>query len=296
MKKIFTFLAVMVCTISLSAKTIYLNTGGADFWEKDQTNKFAVWAWQGSSEGTWSAWMTNVSGNVWSATIGDNCDKVIFARFNTAETTPSWNNGAIWNKTGDLAIPAGCDLYTITAWDPSDATAWSTYGETPTPTPTPGGEKDYFLKGWSGKDIETPTADEQFENGMLTYNVVSDEGHGNLGYFFILVCEKNQVIGEQYMTAEYTTASHATMVKNGSQKMGVPAGTVTFYLYDNEDGTYELSTAPIAGKKLVDSETSALQDVSMSLDLNAPMYNVIGQPVDATYHGIVIQNGRKYVR
>lgn len=33
-----------------------------------------------------------------------------------------------------------------------------------------------------------------------------------------------------------------------------------------------------------------------TLDLSAPMYNVLGQPVDKDYRGVVIQNGRKYVR
>lgn len=31
------------------------------------------------------------------------------------------------------------------------------------------------------------------------------------------------------------------------------------------------------------------------LDFNQPMYNILGVPVDATYKGIVIQNGRKYI-
>ena len=32
------------------------------------------------------------------------------------------------------------------------------------------------------------------------------------------------------------------------------------------------------------------------LDINAPMYNILGQQVDASYHGVVIQNGFKFVR
>ena len=39
-----------------------------------------------------------------------------------------------------------------------------------------------------------------------------------------------------------------------------------------------------------------LSESAENLDLSAPMYNVLGQPVDKDYHGIVIQNGRKYVR
>jgi hypothetical protein len=31
------------------------------------------------------------------------------------------------------------------------------------------------------------------------------------------------------------------------------------------------------------------------LDINAPMYDVMGRQVDATYRGIIIQNGNKYL-
>ena len=41
---------------------------------------------------------------------------------------------------------------------------------------------------------------------------------------------------------------------------------------------------------------TALENVAPAeLDLNAPMYNVVGQRVDASYQGIVIQNGQKYL-
>ena len=43
-------------------------------------------------------------------------------------------------------------------------------------------------------------------------------------------------------------------------------------------------------------EPTALDEIEMlPLDTNAPMYNVLGQKVDASYKGIVIQNGQKYL-
>ena len=38
------------------------------------------------------------------------------------------------------------------------------------------------------------------------------------------------------------------------------------------------------------------QDNVPALDLTQPMYNVLGQPVGADYHGVVIQNAHKYLR
>ena len=42
-------------------------------------------------------------------------------------------------------------------------------------------------------------------------------------------------------------------------------------------------------------DSDALDNVEISLDINAPMYNILGQPVDANYKGIVIQNGKKFM-
>jgi hypothetical protein len=41
--------------------------------------------------------------------------------------------------------------------------------------------------------------------------------------------------------------------------------------------------------------TSALNNVIAPLDKNAPMYDVLGRQVEATYQGIVIQNGKRYL-
>ena len=39
-----------------------------------------------------------------------------------------------------------------------------------------------------------------------------------------------------------------------------------------------------------------IENVAYELDLNAPMYNLLGVEVDAAFHGVVIQNGHKYIR
>ena len=74
----------------------------------------------------------------------------------------------------------------------------------------------------------------------------------------------------------------------------IPATTLpTTWLYD---------IPTTAGKEitLINSTATGIQSVSQattstSLNPKAPMYNVSGQRVSASYRGIVIQNGRKYV-
>ena len=41
--------------------------------------------------------------------------------------------------------------------------------------------------------------------------------------------------------------------------------------------------------------TTGVEDVRSALDMDAPMYDVLGRRVDATYRGIIIQNGNKYL-
>ena len=166
MRKIVSLLMVLVCfTFALSAKTIYLNTGGSDLWNQADA-KFAVWHWQGANQGSWSAWMTHVNGDIYSTTISDNSDKVIFVRFANTASSPDWNG--IWNQTDDLT-PGTNDYYTITGWDGSDG-FWGTYGSstggggtqpvTPSDysTAVPSQSEDIMLQGFYWRSYESNAA------------------------------------------------------------------------------------------------------------------------------------------
>ncbi len=180
MKKVVAIVLVIVSSVvSLSAKTIYLNTGGEALWNQAGA-KFAVWHWQGSTDGTWSAWMTNVSGDVYSATISDNSDQVIFVRFANTVASPAWDGVTIWNKTDDLT-PGSNDCYTIIGWD-SDDGLWSTYGSSSggsssqpvTPadysTAVPSQCEDVLLQGFYWKSYESGAA-----YGSTTWSVLAGQ-------------------------------------------------------------------------------------------------------------------------
>lgn len=158
------------------------------------------------------------------------------------------------------------------------------------------GDKDYFLKGFrNGEDIVTPTADEQFEHGMLTYTFTG-KAPDTKGYFFILVCDKGQVIGKQYMAAAYTEGgTSCVLVSDGAETWGVQQGTVTFYLYKDEGDSYTLAIEPIAGRTTVDAEQTLVEHVENDLN-NSVRYNLSGMPVSDGYQGITIQNGKKQIR
>lgn len=46
---------------------------------------------------------------------------------------------------------------------------------------------------------------------------------------------------------------------------------------------------------IMDEAIEEVEDIPYTFDLTKPMYNILGQPVDATYRGIVIQNGHKFL-
>ena len=245
MKKILTLCAALVCGLAMNARTIYLNTGGASLWETDGANKFAVWHWQGSGEGQWTGWMTSLGNNIWSVDIPDSSNQVIFCRFNTAATSPSWG-ADMWNQTDDLE-PGSNNLYTITGWGKGEGN-WSTYGgggDQPGGGGQGSGDYDYYIRGYiNNKDMETPTAEELFEKGILAD--FSFTGNDGKSYFYIMACEKGQLVGKDYMLKEYIEGgTHVTLydkeATSSVQKWGVPAGKVTFYLYDNGDGTLSSS-------------------------------------------------------
>ena len=116
-----------------------------------------------------------------------------------------------------------------------------------------GGNPRYYYKGYiDGEEVE-PTDATLFTNGMAALTVYSD------AYLFVIYQVDGQP-GVQYMTTDYVDGpTHATLVTTGFEKMHVTAGTYTLYLYDNQDGTLELSTEPMAGKTLVSTGAQSVE-------------------------------------
>ena len=72
--------------------------------------------------------------------------------------------------------------------------------------------------------------------------------------------------------------------------------------YDNNAGTgTALTVLPVGYDGTVyaiwksNTATAVENVVRPTLDINAPMYDLLGRQVDATYRGIIIQNGNKYL-
>ena len=79
-------------------------------------------------------------------------------------------------------------------------------------------------------------------------------------------------------------------VQNTALIIGLKDGSAVLTV-TTEDGGYQDFLTVIVGNG------TSVEDIKATtgLDLNAPMYDVVGRQVDATYRGIIIQNGNKYL-
>jgi len=256
MRKFFTLFAALVCGMAMNAATVYCKMS-QEWWTKDGA-AVAAHMWGGSSATTWPGIrMTPVSGeaNVWSIETGDNTN-IIFVRVNGSDDVTDW--GA---KTKDLTIPTdGKNLFTITTsnavWgDPGCDGEWSVYtpGDDPVTPPTPQPSDAYWY--WKGQVDGGAIENEAggfniFNGGMSSISV------GDAAYVFVIY-QEHGVQGVQYMTDGWLgfEVTHATLNACGDcpngNKLYLPAGDHTLYLYDNGNGTVELSREELPGKTLV---------------------------------------------
>lgn len=110
------------------------------------------------------------------------------------------------------------------------------------------GNPRYYYKGYiDGEDVE-PSEETIFDHGLAELEVAQN------AYIFVLY-QVDGYPGVQYMTSEYVDGpTHATLLTTGGEKFHVGPGSYTLYLYDNGNGTLEISTQPMSGKKLADPQ------------------------------------------
>ena len=85
--------------------------------------------------------------------------------------------------------------------------------------------------------------------------------------------------------------SKATYIKDedmnfGENKVAPAEGTECTFVWDPVTKVLAVNYVAPQG----------IENISYQLDLNAPIYNVLGVEVDASFHGVVIQNGQKFIR
>jgi hypothetical protein len=105
---------------------IYLNTGGATYWDNDDA-RFYVYTFNIETMGGWPGTLMSRVGTsaIFSALLTPGFFNVVFARINPL------NIEEIWNQTDDLEKPLNSNMFTITDWHAGEfgnsPGTWSTY-------------------------------------------------------------------------------------------------------------------------------------------------------------------------
>lgn len=138
MKKIkscFLFMLAMFMQAQMMANDVYFKVSGLE----GDGLKVAVWSWQNGSGGSWSNWMTSVSGQKdwYQTSISNSHNYVIFAFFGKNDNTPDWNNAV--DQTADLQYSQQNAYYILNStnrdsqWHLNDITVQSSFGGGDTP-------------------------------------------------------------------------------------------------------------------------------------------------------------------
>ena len=77
--------------------------------------KMAAWVWGDDLAGAWTPFFAG-EGDTLSVKINAEADSIIFVRFNSAVTAPTWDDASIWNRVKDDEIDHVGLTYTITGW------------------------------------------------------------------------------------------------------------------------------------------------------------------------------------
>ena len=126
MKKITSlFLLLCLSMATWATKTLYLapNSG----WMTDGAKVAVYYFNKAAGTDGWSEFMAPVAGqtNLYTTTIPDGFPTVIFCRMDGSQSARNWDNK--WNKSADLLLPDGKDLFVLAeGWDNMSG-VWMTY-------------------------------------------------------------------------------------------------------------------------------------------------------------------------
>lgn len=228
MKKLFSFVCALVCAMSLSAKTVYLDVSPIN-WDTDGA-KIAAWVWGGSGADSWAGgtYMTKLASGYYTAEVGDNT-KIKFVRLsNDTGDTPNWDK--VWNQTGDLDIPTtGEDLFKMTAWSSG---AW--YAR----TFTVAGVDKIFGSNWSVDDINNDMVKQ--EDGTYKWEKeVTELNTGDYTYKVVLNHSwQPELMSNQTINIEKSGVHDITIIYNA--KANTVSATATLVKEEEVDPVIQL--------------------------------------------------------
>ena len=208
-------------------------------------------------------------------------------------------------ETASVELDATLDLSALVVFTPADATnqmvTWKSEDETVATVDAAGVVTG--LKLGTTKISATSMEGNYSDTLVLTVAPISVKGikilsgdengimHIGLNAPYAIAYEITPAnAANQNLTWESSDPSVAAIQNNQGLVIGYKDG-VAIITVTTEDGGYQDFLTIYAGTY------TSVEDVknATGLDLNAPMFDVVGRQVDASYRGIIIQNGNKYL-
>ena len=201
------------------------------------------------------------------AEIPNDLDSLIFVR--AKEDVTGWDKLVwedpgknVWGQSANLKIEG--DTARFVSWGEGGKFVVA-FGA----APTPGGDT-WYIKLPVAKDDWTWREMDEEQDGTWSHEAAWVGGGANVN------------------TAMDDTGAKYIEDKDmdfGENKVAPAEGVVCKFIWN-----------PTTQKLAVEYTAQGIDNVTYELNISAPMYNVLGAEVDATFKGVVIQNGHKFIR
>ena len=206
-------------------------------------------------------------------------------------------------ETASVELDATLDLSELVVFTPADATnkmvTWKSEDETVATVSAAGVVTG--LKLGTTKISATSMEGNYSDTLVLTVAPISVKGvkilSGTDGVMTIGL-SSNYAIAYEIIPANAANKNttwessdpETVQVQNTALIIGLKNGSAILTVTTEDGGYTDMLT-------IVVTDGTSVEDIkeATGLDLNAPMYDVVGRQVDATYRGVIIQNGNKYL-
>ena len=275
MRKIFSFFVTLTAVVSMSAKTVYLNTASSNWAEADAVT--FIHAWGGEVTTTNVQMLPVAEGSaILSAECDDNNTSLVFVRMAPGSTAIDWDNN--WGKSGDQGIPNDKNQFTVIGWAENQAYGiWGTYGKLPKVALV----GSYAEGMWGANATNTMTPADNNATAAVTLNLTAGTYQIKVlvdGYYMSLNGEGDSRYG---IRRDWNHADHVDIVNTG-RNFDLNADVDGDYTFTWNYTTLDLVVtfpSEATGIENANANTKAVKRIvngELVIEKNGVLYNALG--------------------
>lgn len=275
MRKIFSFFVALTAVVSMSAKTVYLNTASSNWAEADAVT--FIHAWGGEVTTTNVQMLPVAEGSaILSAECDDNNTSLVFVRMAPGSTAIDWDNN--WGKSGDQGIPNDKNQFTVIGWAENQAYGiWGTYGKLPKVALV----GSYAEGMWGANATNTMTPADNNATAAVTLNLTAGTYEIKVwvdGYYMSLNGGGDSLFG---INRDWNHADHVDLINTGRnfQLTADVAGDYTFtWNYTTLDlvVTFPSVSTAVENANVTTKAVKRIVNGQLVIEKNGVRYNALG--------------------